>query len=714
MIKPDLSKIGVCLLLFMLGVGNAIAVSPAKVDGKRIINADREPGNWMSTGRTYGEQRFSPLKKINADNVKELGLAWSYKLDVDRGVEATPIVVDGVMYTTGAFSMVYALDARSGKLLWKYDPKVKRDAGKMGCCDVVNRGVAVWKGRIYVGVFDGRLVALDAATGKPGWSVDTVIDHHRSTTITGAPRIVKGKVIIGNGGAELGMRGYLSAYDSETGKLRWRFFTVPGDPKLPPENAAMAMARKTWFGDRWWNEGGGGGGTPWDSMAYDPELDLLYVGTGNGSMWNRQIRSEGHGDNLFLSSIIALRPDTGAYVWHYQTTPGDTWDYTATQPIVLADLEIGGKLRKVLMQAPKNSFFYVIDRATGELLSAEKFVPSTWATHVDMKTGRPVETPEADWPKNGPALISPSPIGAHNWQPMSFSPLTGLVYLPAQHTVGLYDPDNTAKWKEGQWNLGMKTFAFPESSEQLNAIASSYTGELIAWNPVTNKPAWSHAYPGIWNGGTLSTAGNLVFQGTAQGQVMAYRADTGETLWQAEANTGVMAGPVTFEAAGEQYVTFMAGWGGSFALTLGGIAQSAKVQSDARILTFKLGGKATLPPRKLMPVLPSGELPPLTADAATVDHGRQIFNGFCGACHGLSALGGGVIPDLRYLSPDKHKIFNGIVGGIYAERGMPGFAGTLNAADIEAVHQYIIRRTQDLVADIAREKAASVAPTPAQ
>ena len=706
---------GLCLLASSWPV---LAATPAaRVDAQRIIQADREPGNWMSTGRTYSEQRFSPLAKINADNVKQLGLAWSVKLDVDRGVEATPIVVDGVMYTTGAYSMVYALDARTGRQLWKYDPQVSRDVSRKGCCDVVNRGVAVWRGLVYLGAYDGRLVALDAATGKVRWSVNTVEDRRRSYTITGAPRIVKGQVLIGNGGAELGVRGYVSAYDAASGKLRWRFYTVPGDPKKPAENAAMAKARATWNGTQWWTEGGGGGGTVWDSMAYDPELDLLYIGTGNGSMWNRQVRSQGQGDNLYLSSIVALRPSTGEYVWHYQTTPGDTWDYTATQHIVLAELPIkgqpNGQPRKVLMQAPKNSFFYVLDRATGELLSAEKFVPSTWATHVDMKTGRPVETSAADWPKNGPVMLSPSPLGAHNWQPMSYSPITGLVYLPAQHTLGLYEPDNKAQWKPGQWNTGTAPLTLPEDQAQIDGLASLYKGELIAWDPVAGKPRWSQTYPDIWNGGTLSTAGNLVFQGTARGKVVAYRADTGERLWESEANTGVMAGPVSYEVDGEQYVTFMAGWGGSFPVTLGGVAQKARVQSDARVLTFKLGGTATLPPRKPLPVMPADDLPPLTADAARLDHGRTLFANVCAFCHGLSAIGGGVVPDLRYLDADKHRTFASTVAGARANRGMPGFMDRLSLDDVLALQQYVIHRTLQLRADITRDaKTASQAAAP--
>ncbi|HUP93223.1 MAG TPA: PQQ-dependent dehydrogenase, methanol/ethanol family [Solimonas sp.] len=702
------SRIVLSIVAWSLLIGLARAAAPAAVNAARIQAADREPGNWMSHGRTYDEQRYSPLAAIDQANVKDLGLAWTYRLDVDRGVEATPIVVDGTMYTTGAYSFVYALDARSGKLKWKYDPQVPREMSGDGCCDVVNRGVAVWNGKVYFGSFDGRLIALDAATGKKVWETDTVIDHARSYTVTGAPRIVKGRVLIGNGGAEMGVRGYVSAYDADSGKLVWRFFTVPGDPKTPPESKALEMAQKTWSGDTYAQQGGGG--TVWDSMAYDPELDLLYIGTGNGSMWNRQVRSQGKGDNLFLSSIVALKPDTGEYVWHYQTTPGDTWDYTATQHIILADLRIGGELKKVLMQAPKNGFFYVIDRTSGKLLSAEKFAPMNWATGVDMTTGRPVENPAADWTKaSGPTLVYPAPFGAHNWQPMSFNPKTGLVYIPMQETVVELAPDNQATYKrKAIFNVGVQPFQLPEDVKGMHAVGDMFKGHLLAWDPVAQKAAWTHDYPQIWNGGTLTTAGNLVFQGTADGRAVAYAADTGAKLWDSPANTGVMAGPMTYTVGGEQYVTFMAGWGGAYALA-GGVSSFAKLRSEARVLTFKLGGKAKLPaPQNQLLPLPAP--PPVTADAQTLGLGRALFNGYCGVCHGLNAVSGGVLPDLRYLTPAKHEIFAGILAGAYAKKGMPVMIDLLPGPYLDAVHQYVIKRAHDLQDEMKVVEAAPAKP----
>jgi quinohemoprotein ethanol dehydrogenase len=671
----------------------------ANVDGPRIINADKEPGNWMSHGRTYDEQRFSPLQKITDANVGQLGVAWTYKLDIDRGVEATPIVVDGVMYTTGAGSIVYALDARTGRQLWKYDPQVDMEALGQGCCDIINRGVAVWKGKVYLGAFDGRLIALDAATGKLAWQVDTIINHKKSYTISGAPRIVKGRVLIGNAGAEFGVRGYVTAYDAATGKQAWRFFTVPGDPKDPPENKAMAMAMKTWSGDNWvkW----GGGGTAWDSMAYDPELNLLYIGVGNGSPWNYNFRSNGKGDNLFLSSIVALNPDTGEYVWHYQTTPADRWDYTATQHMILADIVIEGQKRKVLMQAPKNGFFYVLDRTNGQLLSADKFVPVNWASHIDLKTGRPVMTGDADY-LNGKKVVMPSFLGGHSWQPMSFNPKTGLVYLPAQETVAQLEAQKKPLFfpHKSVVNLGVEVPDIPEDPAALAQIKGMWKGKLMAWDPVAKKAAWVQEYPNAWNGGTLSTAGNLVFQGTADGRAVAYSADKGARLWETGLNSGAMAGPITYEVAGEQYVTFMVGWGGAFPLITGSIAP--KIRPEARVVTFKLGGKARLPAPQVVPVsLPAPE--PVKASAEQLVVAREMFNGTCGSCHGMNAVSGGVVPDLRYLTREEHEQFAGILSGARINKGMPAFNAALKPEDMELLRQYILKRTNDLNAELQKK-----------
>ncbi|SUD31277.1 methanol/ethanol family PQQ-dependent dehydrogenase [Pseudomonas fluorescens] len=684
--------------LLMAACTSLALAGPAQVDGARIIAADREPGNWMSHGRTYDEQRYSPLDRVNADNVGQLGMAWTTKLDIDSGTEATPLVVDGVMYTTGAFSLVYAINAATGELLWKYDPKVPAENLSQGCCGPVNRGVAVWQGKVYVGSFDGRLIALDAGSGQPVWSVDTIIDRSKSYSITGAPRIVKGKVLIGNGGAEFGVRGYVTAYDADSGKQVWRFYTVPGDPKLPVENAAMANAMKTWDGDGWvkW----GGGGTVWDSMAYDPQLDLLYVGTGNGSPWNYRLRSNGKGDNLYVSSILALRPDTGEYVWHYQVTPQDQWDFTATQPMILADIKIDGSVRKVLMQAPKNGFFYVLDRSNGKLLSANNFVPVNWASGIDLQTGRPILTGAADYSK-APKVVQPSFLGGHNWHPMSYSPKTGYVYIPAQYTLAELKAAKAPQFpgNKSVVNFGLDVPDLPEDPKALKQIRDAWSGELIAWDPVKQQAAWKQPYVSAGNGGTLATAGNLVFQGTADGRVVAYRADTGKPLWAHRANSGVMAGPVTYTVNGEQYVAFSVGWGGILPLLTGPLTNKGKVRAESRVIAFKLGATGELPPPKAAPVLPTTRQV-LTATPKQLLQARDMFNGLCAGCHGLNAISGGVVPDLRYLDDNKHAAFPAFVSGALINKGMPNFSDILPREDMELLRQYLVKRTQDLHADL--------------
>lgn len=662
---------------------------------KRILAAEKgigEEGNWLAHGRTFNEQRFSPLKQINDKNVKDLKLAWSYKLDVDRGTEATPIVIDGVMYTTGAYSIVYALDAKTGSLLWKYDPKVARDYAERACCDAVNRGVAVLEGKVYVATLDGYLVALSAATGKVIWRVDTVIDRSRKYTITGAPRLAKGKIFIGNGGAEFGVRGYVTAYDAKTGKQAWRFFTVPGDPKKPYESKTMEMAAKTWTGTKYWEYGGGG--TAWDSMAFDADLNLLYIGVGNGAPWNAGYRSPEGGDNLFLSSIVAVNPDTGAYVWHYQTTPGDKWDYTATQHMILADLNIAGQTRKVLMQAPKNGFFYVLDRQTGKLISAEPYVKVTWAKGVDKTTGRPLLSDTADYAKQ-PQLTFPSPYGGHNWQPMAFNPQTGLVYIPAQEVPFIYANDAGFKERKRGFNNGMGLVpqGIPEDAFSIGGILGITGGKLSAWDPVKQKEVWKVDFDNPWNAGVLATAGNLVFTGTADGRIVAYSADKGEQLWQTAAQTGVIAPPMTYTVDGEQYVTVMAGWGGALALVGGDVAKAAGVRSVSRVLTFKIDGKATLP--ALAAEEPMPEIPALTASAETVQKGRELYHQYCVFCHGLAAVGGGAIKDLRLMSTERHKAFVGIVTNGLPTKGMPNYEGEITTEQIKMVQAYIIKRAND-------------------
>jgi quinohemoprotein ethanol dehydrogenase len=647
-------------------------VPGAPVDDAALAMADRRPGEWLAHGRTPGEQRFSPLARITDANVGQLKLAWTFETGTDRVLEATPLVVGGVMYTTASWGIVFALDARTGKELWRWDPKVDPKYERFACCDVVNRGVAYYRGRVYAAAFDGRLTALDAATGAVVWSVVTV-DQTRAYTITGAPRVVKGRVIIGNGGAEYGIRGYISAYDAETGRLAWRFYTVPGDPSRPQEHPALEKAAATWSGDKWWIYGGGG--TAWDSMAFDPALNLLYVGTGNGGPWNRAVRSPGGGDNLYLACILALDPDTGALVWYYQTTPGDTWDYTATQHILLADLAIGGRQRQVLMQAPKNGFFYVLDRRTGELLSAAPFVDVTWATRVELATGRPVEREGADY-RRAPFLARPAPLGGHNWQPMSFNPVTGLVYIPAQDNSREFSQPEQFEFRPNQINLAAGPGGIDHAGESRDAV---YTGRLLAWDPVAQKARWKVEYDAYWNGGTLSTAGNLVFQGTAAGELVAYRATDGARLWSAWTGTGVLAPPITYEMDGQQYVSVMAGWGGAFV---------PRYRSGGRLYTFSLGGALAIPAR---PAATAVAPIPFTPDAAAIAAGRTLFQRQCGRCHNP----GTTAPDLRRSAAGTYDALASIVQkGTLLGRGMPAFRMT--DAEVEAVRQYLLDERQKL------------------
>jgi quinohemoprotein ethanol dehydrogenase len=670
------------------------AVSSA-VTAQSLVGAAGNTQDWLTTGRTYDEQRFSPLGQVNTGNVKSLGLAWYADMDTARGQEATPLVIDGRIYVSTAWSKVKAYDGASGKLLWEYDPKVPGATGVRACCDVVNRGLAAWGRQLYVGTLDGRLIALDRDSGKPVWTTMTV-DPAIPYTITGAPRIIDGRVIIGNGGAEFGVRGYVTAYDAKDGKQLWRFYTVPDRPGAN-EAKYLQSAEATWKGE-WWKHGGGG--TVWDSMAYDPELDLLYIGVGNGSPWNQAYRSPGGGDNLYLSSIMALKPKTGEYVWHYQTTPGETWDFTATQHIILADLKLGGQTRKVLMQAPKNGFFYVLDRTTGALISANNFVPVNWAKGVDLHTGRPIENLDARVDKTGkPSVVLPGPSGAHNWQPMAYSPATGLVYLPAQMAAFPYVPASPWTSEPQGFNVGMDfaAAAMPADPKIRAAAAAATTGALIAWDPVAKKPRWRVDFKGPWNGGLLATGGGLVFQGNSLKEFAAYDAALGTKLWSTNAQTGIIAAPITYSVNGEQYVAVMAGWGGIWALAPGVLSEVAgPVRNISRLLVFKLGATGQLPPEPLL-VRPPLDPPAVTGTPEQIAEGAQHYGRYCGVCHGDAAYGGTLLPDLRRsgLLRDGAAWANVVHGGILNDRGMVSFAKVLDLPQIDSIRLYVIKRANE-------------------
>ncbi|MFT5574623.1 MAG: quinohemoprotein ethanol dehydrogenase [Bermanella sp.] len=681
----------------------AVEVAIQKEDfAVTLVNAGAASDVWLSHGRTYSEQRFSPLKHITTDNIDKLGLAWAFDLGVSRGIEATPIVADGRIFISATENIVYALDAKTGAQLWRFDPQIDRSKLAHLCCDAVNRGVAFWDGKIITGTIDGRLIALDAATGRKVWDVPT-IDQDKPYTITGAPRVVKGKVIIGNGGAEFGVRGYVSAYDVNNGKLLWRFYTVPGNPDDGFESDAMKMAAETWKGS-WWEHGGGG--TAWDSMAYDPELDLLYIGVGNGSPWNQSVRSPGGGDNLFLSSIVAVRPDTGEYVWHYQTTPGDNWDYTATQHMILADLEIKGKKRKVIMQAPKNGFFYVIDRASGEFISAENYVDVNWATHVDTDTGRPVEVPEARAGGKDFFMQTPGPTGGHNWHPMSFSQQTGLVYIPTYEGGFIFADDPDYKHHDVGWNTGydVRYGSFPTDMAQFKALRAATKGQLVAWDPVAQKAAWAVDHGSPWNGGLLSTAGGLVFQGNADAKFVAYNAKTGERLWNHFAQTAIVAAPISYAIDGEQYIAVASGWGGTFALIYGGLFPAESAPGVGRLMVFKLGGKAQLPAiaeRHLSRPTP----PAQSANSSMLVAGEVLYAGNCIVCHGDNVVSSGLLPDLRWtpLLAVPEAWNSVILGGARAGQGMPSFGSKLSKDDTESIRQYVISQAHKPFEDQIRE-----------
>lgn len=678
-IKPfSYLAIGVLFISFF-GCGETFK-KEVIVDDHALRKSSEHPNEWLSYGLNYAETRHSPLNQINKSNIDSLGLAWSFELGSKRGLEATPIVSNGIMYFTGSWSKVYAVDAKSGEMLWTYDPKVPKEYGEKVCCDVINRGVAIYKNMIYVGSLDGRLIAINSSTGQKEWEVVTV-DQSKPYSITGAPRIVKGKVIIGNGGADLGVRGYVTAYDAMTGNEEWRFYCVPGNPNDPFESEAMEEAAKTWTGE-WWKYGGGG--TPWDAMAYDPELNLLYVGTGNGAPWNRDIRSPGGGDNLYLSSIVALNPDNGELVWHYQTTPGDTWDYTATQHIILADIEISGKERKVLMQAPKNGFFYVLDRESGELISADPYVYTNWAKEIDMATSRPIENEFARYP-NMNAQISPNAGGGHNWQPMAYNSKTGLVYIPAREGGMFYGQPSNWEYADDSrsWNTGS------DFNEKITIVEDSMSGrnfgKLIAWDPIQQKEVWSVWQKSSWNAGVLTTD-DLVFQGNAEGEFSAFDALTGKVLWKYPLETGIIASPITYEIENVQYVSILVGWGG----VMGIWSKYTEQINPGTLYTFALGENEQLPEFAKVPEKKFIDLE-IEASRDEIENGAILFNRYCGKCHG-----GGIIPDLKYSTEAVFASFQKIVSdGILLPLGMPKFEGRLNSSEIENIKNYILHSAKE-------------------
>lgn len=658
------------------------------------LNPQPVPGsNWTSYGLNAEEQRFSPLDEININTVNQLNLAWSYDLpQTARSLVATPLAIDGVLYFTTSLAVTYAVDAVSGKEIWRYDPEVaKFNPRALRGVQGPNRGLAYSNGALFLGASDGRLISLDAKTGNVNWVANTVEETDSRKLITGAPRVFGDKVIIGHGGADYGTRGYVTAYYTATGKQAWRFYTVPGEPAKGFEDETQAMTAKTW-GGQWWRWGGGG--TVWNAITYDPEFNRIYLGTGNSSNYNPEQRSPGGGDNLFLASIVALDADTGKYIWHYQVNPREAWDYKATADIVLADLQIGGRTRKVLMQAPTNGFFYVIDRTTGKLISAEKLGKVTWAERIDLATGRPVEAPNIRYEK-GPVSIWPSSYGVHNWQAMSYSPATGLVYVPTMKLGGRFESTPQDKADAEKMTMGSRRYWFPigVSLSGGKVDPDDGTGALVAWDPVTQKKRWEVKYKNLWNGGTLVTKGSIVFQGGADGWLRGFDAQTGKEVWKFYASNGIVAPPITYSVGGQQYLTVLVGYGGAApaggSITDPGWRYGKHVP---RVLTFKLGGEAKLPPTpgpdfSFTPI----NDPKLPIDEASATRGERLWNHTCILCHGVAAASAGsVAPDLR-ASTAAHDFdtLRAIVReGLLAPNGMPQY-DELTDEELHDLHTYI-------------------------
>ena len=659
-----------------------------------LENADG--ADWPAFGRTYDERHFSPLNLINEKTVGGLRLAWSYDLPTGNSVSG-PLAVGGVVYTATGYSVVRAFDGETGRLIWEHDTHAAEAAGQKLRQGWGIRGLAYWDNRIIVGTQDGRLVALDSRDGKQLWSQMTV-GKDDVRFISGPPRVFNGKVIIGHGGADSGpIRGYVTTYDVATGKLLWRFYTVPGNPADGFENDAMRMAAKTWSG-QWWKYGGGG--SVWNAMTYDAESDTILIGTGNGAPWNRRIRSEGKGDNLFLCSIVALDANTGAYKWHYQTNPGESWDYNSAMDMQLADLKIDGRLRKVVMTAPKNGFFYVIDRTNGKLISAEPIVKVNWASKIDIKTGRPVEMPNIRYENGSMTEMWPGPNGGHNWLPMSYDPRHRIAFIPTLLQPGVYDdrgidPKTWAFTPKNAFNPGVNIDLTPKIAP------GGGSSELLAWDVVRQKKLWSVPNPGFWNGGTMATAGNLVFQGHADGTFNAYSSLTGKRLWSFDAQTGVIGPPITYLVKGQQYVTVLSGFGSSgaaFGKAVARFGWEARTQRR-RVLTFSLQGKAQLPPPdprfKAVPV----EDPGFKANPKQAALGAMVVGQRCIACHGVELQAAGLAPDLRAsLVPQDEAAFDAIVrGGALVSQGMPSFAD-VPAEEIAAARQYIRTKAREFAA----------------
>jgi PQQ-dependent dehydrogenase (methanol/ethanol family) len=685
--------LGLGLLLSVTCSGAFAAGAAARVTAERLTKAEKEPAQWMTYGGTYSEQRFSPLKKIDSGNVGSLGLRWYADYETNQNQHGSPLYIDGVIYVSTARNVVHAFDAKTGRQLWKYNPMIQgpRLRSNLG---LVNRGIAAWNGKIIMGTLDARLVAIDAKTGKAVWDVDTVPaslglgDMADKYSITMAPRVAKGLAFIGGSGGEFGVRGWIAAYDVETGKEVWRFWTVPGDPSKGFESKALEAAAKTWDGE-WWTIAGGGG-TVWDAAVYDPVTDLLYFGTGNPTPWNSRARTPSVGDNLYAASIVAVRPDTGEYVWHYQETPGDSWDYDAVSPMMTADLTLNGQKQHVLIQPSKNGFLYVLDAKSGKLLSADPFTEVNWATGVDLKTGRPIEVPGSRYEKE-PWNVSPGAPGGHTWHPNAYSPVTGLVYIPTWENYGtMADLPKESQPVPGRFSIGVSFGANVDRATLKPNNKRADLGWLRAWDPVKREVVWQTEQGPRATSGVLATGGNLVFMGNGPGKaIKAYDAKTGKELWSFDAKTAVLAAPISYELDGRQYI----------AASVGGTAQGGYfAPTYARMLVFATGGKAVLPePAPYTP--PALNPPPSTAAADVIAHGEQAYNANCSVCHGAGGLQARTsfpnltVSALLYSQAGFDQV---VLQGARADKGMGSFAKELKPQNTVAVREYLIARANAL------------------
>ena len=665
-----------------------------------------EARDWPGYGRTAAQLHYSPLDSLSLHNVDQLGLAWFMDLPAANSV-TQPVAVDGILYFAAGLSIVHAVDAASGELLWRHDPEVGKVGGLNLRVGWGVRGVAWWNDRVFVGTQDGRLISLDARSGQPVWTSQT-FDPDMPAYISGAPRVFGDKVLIGFGGTTGAVRGYVSAYSADSGELLWRFWTTPGNPAEGFENDAMAMAAETWSGE-WWQYGGGG--TVWNSMAYDADTDTAYIGTGSAYPWNHRLRSEGEGDNLFTVSIIALDASSGTYKWHYQMNPADTWDFDATMDIQLADLEIDGTPRKVLMQAPKNGFFYVIDRLTGELISAEAFAHVNWASHIDLETGRPVENAAARFGDGEAAVVAPGSLGAHNWMPMAYSPRTELVYIPAQDFEARYSelPGDWTPPQDRSFSGGQMISGGPL------ADLERATGSLLAWSPAQQEVVWEAPYPTSLNGGVLATGGDLVFQGSIDNRLRAFSAVDGQVVWEFDVGAPVLAPPITYQVGDHQYLTVLTGTGMGIAVYAGSMIGPGVDHYDInprtqarRVLTFRLNAATSLPERVSAPAPPAD--PGFVVDPDRVMNGMLTYATHCTTCHGDLVIGIGNGPDLRRSSISFNPtLFEQVVrSGLFEPSGMPRFP-ELSEAAVEDIRHYVRARADELRA----APGTTALPTPA-